>query len=266
MREFEYVEGNLRRLLAYYAHSRETGETAESNGLVLSFCGSDYPMFNTAMLAAPAPVSRHSLEARLLKALSYFAERHVRWSCWICRDLLEASVRSTCSSIFQRLGFRLISDLPGMITEQHPPPARILPKVTFTPVGDSSSRLAFCQINAAAFDLPLAIIRDVYDTEEAWHHGLSGWVAFHGSEAVAIAATLADGNSVGLYSVGVAPHARRRGFAEAVTRHALDQSRRHAGVDRVILQSSISGYRLYKHLNFREVTRFLVYGAPEAPR
>ena len=263
MREFEYVEGNLRRLLAYYARSRSVGETSENDGLALSFCGRDYPMFNTAALTLPAPVSRRDLEARLGQAFVYFQARRVRWSCWICREFLEPAIRLSCTSIVNDLGFRLLNDLPGMVTDNASSPTRILPKVTFSPVTDMASRMAFCHINSAAFELPSTIVRDVYGADEAWRHGLSGWVAFSGTEPVATAATLADKHSVGLYSVGVVPRARHRGFAEAITRHAIEQATQHAGVNRIILQSSPSGYKLYRRLNFREVTRFLVYSAPE---
>lgn len=266
MREFDYVEANLRRLLAYYARSRASGETAENDGLALSFCGSDYAMFNTAALTAPVPLSRNDLETRLRRAFDYFQARRVRWSCWICRELLEPSIRTSCSSFVQALGFHLLSDLPGMMAESLTPPTRILPSATFAPVADEASRLAFCQINSAAFDLPLAIVRDVYGPEEAWRHGLSGWVAFSGSEPVATAATLADEFSVGVYSVGVVPRARHRGFAETITRHAIGEANRHAKVNRIILQSSPPGYRLYRRLSFREVTRFLVFSAPETRR
>jgi ribosomal protein S18 acetylase RimI-like enzyme len=153
-----------------------------------------------------------------------------------------------------------------MVTDTTPSPTRALPNVTFSQVTDMASRMAFCHINSAAFELPLTIVRDVYGDDEAWHHALSGWVAFSGAEPVATAATLADEHSVGLYSVGVVPRARHRGFAEAITRHAIEQATRHTSVNRIILQSSPSGYRLYRRLNFREVTRFLVYSAPETLR
>jgi len=62
-------------------------------------------------------------------------------------------------------------------------------------------------------------------------------------------------------NVATLPGSQRRGFGEAVMRHALAEVRKERGLERVILQSTPAGLRLYERMGFRQVARVAVYSS-----
>ena len=81
---------------------------------------------------------------------------------------------------------------------------------------------------------------------------------------VATAATLVSHGVIGLYNVASLPGEQRRGFGEAITRHAIGEAARESGLRQVILQSTMQGERLYRKLGFREVSRLVVFNSVTA--
>jgi ribosomal protein S18 acetylase RimI-like enzyme len=87
------------------------------------------------------------------------------------------------------------------------------------------------------------------------------WVAYHDGLPVATAASVASDGVVGLYNIATAPGFRGRGFAEAITRHAIAEALARTGPRPVILQSTVPGHRMYERMGFREVTRIVVFNS-----
>ena len=50
-------------------------------------------------------------------------------------------------------------------------------------------------------------------------------------------------------------------FGEAVMRYALAEARKEKGEDRVVLQSTAAGLKLYQQMGFRTVTKVAVYAS-----
>jgi ribosomal protein S18 acetylase RimI-like enzyme len=69
----------------------------------------------------------------------------------------------------------------------------------------------------------------------------------------------------GVYNVATLPGHQRRGYGEAVMRYALADARRASGMahgeQRVILQSTPAGLKLYERMGFRTVARVSVYSS-----
>ena len=66
---------------------------------------------------------------------------------------------------------------------------------------------------------------------------------------------------VGVYNVGTLPGHQRRGYGEAIMRHALEKAREETGLERTILQSTAQGLPIYQRMGYRTVTRVLVYSS-----
>jgi len=66
---------------------------------------------------------------------------------------------------------------------------------------------------------------------------------------------------VGVYNVATVPDQQRRGFGEAVMRHAVAEAQREHGIARSILQSTPAGLHLYQRMGYRVVTRVSVYAS-----
>jgi len=67
------------------------------------------------------------------------------------------------------------------------------------------------------------------------------------------------GDVAGVYNVATLPGHQRRGYGEAVMRHAIADARREHGIEQTILQSTPAGLRLYERMGFHTVTRVSVY-------
>jgi len=96
-------------------------------------------------------------------------------------------------------------------------------------------------------------------------------VGYVEDQPVAGAAAILTGNAVGIYAVGTAERARRRGFGRAMTWAAI-QAGVEAGCSVAVLQSSEMAVSLYRWMGFVEVCRYIDYepvegsaGGPASP-
>ena len=87
------------------------------------------------------------------------------------------------------------------------------------------------------------------------------WNGYLDGMPVTTAASVASDGVIGLYNIATAPGYRGRGYAEAITRHAIDAAFRETGLREVALQSTMQGLHLYERMGFRTVTRILVYNS-----
>jgi GNAT superfamily N-acetyltransferase len=60
-----------------------------------------------------------------------------------------------------------------------------------------------------------------------------------------------------LFLVATAPDARRKGYGEAVTRHALQTAREATGIRRTVLHATEPGYPIYLRLGYHPTVKFM---------
>ncbi len=257
MADFLIIDENLRAAMRFFGNATGSGEICELDGAVAMYSGLDYGVFNIALLTRP--VSGNELEARLHAMARFFRERTLRWSVWVCEDLLDPALRRHAREVFAKFGLRTISNPPGMIADRLLPPVRPLPPIEFRRVNDPKSRKAFTELTSLSFDIPYMVAKAVYSRAGAWDGEYQGFVAYAGAELVAIVAMVAAADAIGVYSLATVPDSRRRGYGEALLRAAASQTAAQTGLSRLVLQSTEAGYNLYKTMGFRDATRFSVY-------
>jgi len=252
---FDAIEDNLHATLAAFASAKPSGETRPLAGVTVASSSVQYSMFNSAVLTAPV-ASPRELRRRIQTAGDFFEARGLAWSFWVCQGWIESGVRGVVADIFYGCGLHEVAELPGMEAQGLEAPVRGLPTLAFRRVADAATRADFSAIMTVAFGLPPLVARQIYESEGTWDAGLTGWLGYSGNVAVTSAATFSTGSAVGIYAVGTPAAHRRRGFAEAIVRHAVAQ----AGADRLsVLESSEAGLLLYRRLGYRTVTRYAVF-------
>jgi len=256
MSVFLSIDENLRAAMKFFGNATGSGEIQELDGAVALYSGLDYGVFNIALLTRPV---NDDLEARLAAMARFFRERTLRWSVWICEDMLDASSRRRERQTLANFGMRAISNPPGMIAEKLFPPVRPLPDVECIPVNDAKTRKAFTELTSVSFDIPYMVAHAVYSRPEAWNGDYQGFVGMADGKVVAIAAMVAAADIIGVYSLATLPAYRRRGYGEAVLRAAAAWTSERTGITRLCLQSTDAGYNLYKTMGFRDSTRYVVY-------
>ncbi len=257
--DFENVAGNLRESFRAIAASRGPGEIRELRGVSIASAGVAFQMFNAAFLSEPV-ASEGELARRIMLPSVHFNARGLEWAYWVCEDWLEASARRRSRQVFEKHGLRHSVDLPGMVAERILPPVKALPKLEIRCVGDAATRDAFCAIGSVCFHVPVPWFREVFDNDCVWERFI-GYVGYVDGEPVSTAAAVMGGGAVGVYNVATMPEHQRRGYGEAVMRHAVAEAQRRHGIERTILQSTPAGHRLYERMGFRTVTKVAVYAS-----
>ncbi len=256
---FATVAENLRESFRAIAASRTAGENRELRGLSIAAAGVAFQMFNAAFLSTPV-ASETELAQRISLASVHFAARGLEWAFWVCEDFMEPRASRRSRQIFERNGLRFSVELPGMVAERIAPPVKPLPALEIHRVADAATRAAFCGIGSTCFHVPIAWLSEVFDGAGVWQR-FNAHVAYVDGEPVATAATVLGGGAVGVYNVATLPDHRRRGYGEAVMRHALEEARREHGIERTTLQSTPAGYGIYERMGYHTVTRVSVYAA-----
>ncbi len=260
----QMVEDNLRVAMRFFGEASGAGEVRASAGVQMVYSGLDYGVFNIALLEQPVS-SERELAAAIADCGRFYRERKVRWSFWMCEDLMEPPARRHSREIFTEAGLRIISHAPGMVALGLTAPSRPLPAIECRAVTDAASRAAFTGLTVTCFDIPLVVARAIYERESAWNGAYQGFMAIVNGVPVSIVALVRAAGVLGVYSLGTAPAHRGKGYGEALLRAASRSLQPTAysgegGADEpMVLESTDAGYRLYRKLGFRDVTNFTVY-------
>ncbi len=257
MADYQIVDQNLRAAMRFFGEASGSGEICPLNGSVAMFSGLDYGVFNIALLTEPAIDGQ--LESRLRDISRYFRERTLRWSFWLCEDLVGSARLREARHLLADFGMRSISNPPGMLAPAFLPPARPLPRIEMRAVADASTRGAFAEITSLCFDIPYLVSRAVYLREQAWQCGYEGFVGYVDGKPVTIVAMVAAAGAIGVYSLATLPSYRRFGYGESLLRLAAGEVSRRTGISKFVLQSTEAGYKIYKRMGFRDVTKFGVF-------
>src|SRR5579863_2574295 len=172
--------------MQFFGRASGSGDIEILDGSLAIFSGLDYGVFNIALLTRTA--ADGELESRLAELGRYFRERTLRWSFWLCEDMLETSARKRERPVFANFGMRAISHPPGMLSHELEPPLRPLPEIECRPVDDSSSRAAFAELTSTSFDIPYTVAQAVYSREQAWQSDYHGFVGLVNGRVVSIVA------------------------------------------------------------------------------
>jgi ribosomal protein S18 acetylase RimI-like enzyme len=255
-KDFELVEANLRSAMQAFSHCHRTGESRESNGVLVVSCGYNYALFNSALLTRPVA---DDLPRRISVASDFFLPKNFGWAYWVCEDLLDNHTRRYVKSFFLNRAFRPVVDAPGMVSRFILPPRRRLPVLDYRRVEDSESRLAFSHLVSMVFNIEFDTSRNIYGGESLWKNGYQGYLGYAGPRPVSAAVVVAANKVAGLYSVATVPELQGLGYGEATVRHVIHRMQQDAGIECFVLQSTRAGLPLYRRLGFHSVTRFSLY-------
>lgn len=256
---YQPVADNLRESFRIVAASRAAGEVRELAGVSVACAAATFQMFNAAFLSGPI-TTEAELTQRILLPMLHFQSRNLEWAYWLCEDFLDPRSRRRAWRVFEKYGLRLSVQLPGMIADAVLPPSKTLPRLEVRRVEPGATRDAFCAIGSACFHVPIAWFNEVFDGASVWEH-FSSYVGYVHGEPVSTTAIVPSDGVLGVYNVATLPAYQRRGYGEAIMRHALADAQQRHGNGRVILQSTPMGLKLYERMGFRTVTKVSVYAS-----
>jgi ribosomal protein S18 acetylase RimI-like enzyme len=189
----------------------------------------------------------------LARARDFFGSRR-RGFTVITRD----SRDSDLASFLPAAGLKPFGDLPCMLIEAPLAEPRIPADVRVERFSDVRHVLDAVEINAEAYEaikLPPHEARVYFGRpERLLSPNVEGYVAYRASRPASTALTIFSGDGAGVYWVGTANGAQRRGLAEICTRLATNAGFAR-GAKVVTLQASPFGEPIYQRLGYRTYDR-----------
>ena len=237
-----------------YARCSGAGEVVDMDGLRVANARQPWFLMNAALLTAPVS-SQANLEARAHAAITHFRSEHRPWFLAGSQQWLGDGAPATLA----RLGLTKALTVIGMVAAQLASPARPLPEVDTRRIDDEQGRLALTDLNAAAYDVASAWVRGAVAGESLWQTPVYGYVAYVDGTPVSTAFAVPLHGVLYVGFVATARAYRRRGLAELVMRHSLEDATRATGITRTALHATADGYPVYIRMGYRPVDEFWLF-------
>jgi GNAT superfamily N-acetyltransferase len=246
--ELEEANSLLIQAWRLFSKSFPERDLGELPGLKLAWGEVPYFAYNTIIMDGPV-ASLDDLERRVEVATAYMNSRRYPGILMVCDDWIPSGASFQLKQAWK---------MTGMVAEELRPAVRELPALDIRRVADQKTLVDLYDINSAGYDSPLELGRASTGPKEDWADYF-GYVAYHADEPVACAATFPIDNRLYVGMVATMPHARRRGYAETVMRHSLDQAMRETGIRRKVLHASDAGFPIYLRMGFHPTSKLAVY-------
>jgi len=199
-------------------------------------------------------VARTNLDAGDVDAtLDFLRSKNCPFRWWVT----PSSRPEGLAEMLRARGLRLAYDAPGMIADLTTVPLDVpLPAgITMRQLTHVEELADWMSVFTVVFSSPpheRGVWREAYarcgvGEGQPWQH----FVAFEGDRPMATTSVLVEGDLAGIYFVATMPEARGRGIGSAATRAAMRYAR-DAGATRAALQSSDSGFGVYRSLGFEQ--------------
>jgi hypothetical protein len=226
-----------------------TGSRRQFGAVTAIATGIPIPFYNPILLTAPGATAGDVLAAdRFVRGFGVAPSAQVRL------DLLTDEVQYALDEL-------------GLVCDEPPTPGMAMHPVPEVPRG---ADVEIKPVTAELYDDWHTAIeygprfRRTYPVSLVEDPAFRFVVGYADGEPVSGAAAVVAAGVVGIYAVGTAERARRRGFGAAVTWAAIDAGVR-AGATVAVLQTSPEGESVYRAMGFREVCRYAEYGPADPP-
>jgi GNAT superfamily N-acetyltransferase len=226
----------------------------QTDGIEYVFGGVPISFFNVAILTADQ-ITSQQLEDYAYRALAWAAPRKVAWLFVVTHDALAPGVDAT--KTLEPCGLVPMLPLTGMIAHELTPAART-PDLAIEVARDDAACVAALDINSAAYGVSLSSANDAFGTFAAWDpHVLS--LGYVDGVPVASTAVLQVAGCRYVALVATRPDQQRRGYAEAVMRHALDVGTTKFGNQPTTLHASDAGRPIYARMGYATIASHTAY-------
>jgi len=237
--------------------SSSCGEVFNRNGVLITSAGGKWPVMNTAFLSTPV-ATEADLQDRILVAKRYFGHKKTLWLFISFNQWLDSSVHP--EQLFWSNGLSHMQTCVGMQTKHLIEPTTPAPELVFRLVENAAERLEFADINADSYGFSSEWRSDIANWSSQWPtQNVRLYVAYCGNKAVSSAMVHLIGDVAYLGFVATRQGHQRKGYAEAIARHALAITNEHWNFSKSILHSTPAALSLYRSLGYSDVTDFGIY-------
>jgi GNAT superfamily N-acetyltransferase len=225
-------------------------------GLAISWPNTHFPFYNSLFLTEQL-ADAQVLQQRVQEAAAYMRARPYGGLFVVCLDNLSGAAKDNLAAILAQAKFVQAIPMNGMVGDILPMDAPGHAALRFVRISDDSTIQAFAELNCVAYGIPIETSLSLVKEHSLWHEHAYGFVAYEGDEPVSTATAIINEGCLFLFLVATAPDARRKGYGEAVVRHALQTAYEATGIRRTVLHATQPGYPLYLRLGYHPTGRFM---------
>lgn len=242
-----------------FASAYPDGVIQDLDGVTAAFARTELPFLN--MIALNRLVENTADLSRRIEAAAGFASQQgVGYFISVCEDWLPADTRAELEPLMQDQGFVPVMPWTGMAAE-HLLSSSDTPELVIHATNTEAMRVAAMDLNCVSYDMPVEVGRAAAGGDAFWNQmfGVVGCV--DGTPVSTATVVPVDGR---LYVAMVATHPdhRRRGYAEACMRDALEVAGRATGFHRTILHATNAGHPVYRRMGYHDTSRFTLFAEP----
>jgi GNAT superfamily N-acetyltransferase len=225
-------------------------------GLAISWPDTHFPFYN-ALFLTERLTDAQVLQERVQEASGYMRARANAGLLVVCLDNLSGAANKHLPTILAQAEFVQAIPMTGMAGDILPLKAPGHRALRFERVLDDSTIQHFGQLNCIAYDVPVETSLSLVKEHTLWHERAYGFVAYEGDTPVSTATAIINQDCIFLFLVATVPEARRKGYGEAVVRHALQTAYEATGISRTVLHATEAGYPLYFRLGYHPTVKFM---------
>ena len=231
-------------------------DQVDNPGLAISWPDTQFPFYNALFLNEQV-TDDQVLQDRVRQAAVYMRARRHPGLFIVCLDILNGSAKENLPTILAESNFVQAFPMTGMAGDILPMDAPGHQALRFVRVSDDPTIQTFAELNCAAYSLPRETSMSLLREHMLWHKHAYGFIAYENDEPVSTATAIINEGCVFLFLVATAPDAQRKGYGEAVVRHALQTAYQATGIRRTVLHATEDGYPLYLRLGYRPTGKFI---------
>jgi GNAT superfamily N-acetyltransferase len=225
-------------------------------GLAISWPDTHFPFYNALFLTEQL-TDAQVLQDRVQEATAYMRARLNGGLFVVCLDNVSRAAKENLPTILAEA--KLVQAIPmtGMAGDILPMEALGQPGLRFARILDDATIQDFAQLNCVSYDVPVETSLSLVQERTLWHEHAYGFVAYEGDKPVSTATAIINGHCIFLFLVATMPEVRRKGYGEAVVRHALQTAYEATGISRSVLHATEAGYPLYLRLGYHQTVKFM---------
>jgi GNAT superfamily N-acetyltransferase len=231
-------------------------DRADRPGLAISWPNTHFPFYNALFLTEQIPDS-HMLHDRVQEAAAYMEARPYGGLLILCLDNLYGSAKENLDATLDRSKFVQAIPMTGMAGNILPMEAPGHSALRFVRISDDWTIKVFAELNCVSYGVPIETSLSLVKEPTLWHDHAYGFVAYEGDKPVSTATAIINDGCLYLFLVATSPEARRKGYGEAVVRHALQTAHKATGIRRTVLHGTEDGYPIYLRLGYRPTEKFM---------
>jgi GNAT superfamily N-acetyltransferase len=225
-------------------------------GLAISWPNTAFALYNALFLTEQL-MDVNVLKDRVQQAAAYLRARSHGGLFLVCLDNLSGAAKEELPAILADA--KLVQAMPatGMASDILPLAAPAHPNLRFERVLDDQTIEDFALLNCISYDIPIGTRYSLTKEHTLWRNHAYGFVAYEGDKPVSTATAIISEDCLFLFAVATLPEARRKGYAEAIVRHALQTAHEATGIRRTVLHATEAGYPLYLRLGYHPNAKFM---------